>query len=64
MCSFAYAEMYITLATLLCRFDLELFETYRERDIDYVRDCFLGEPSAESLGVRVKVSAVTERIVL
>ncbi|UKZ80114.1 hypothetical protein TrVFT333_007879 [Trichoderma virens FT-333] len=52
---FAYAEMYITLATLFLRFDLELFETYRGRDIDYVRDCFLAEASPSSQGIRVKV---------
>ncbi|KAL7905486.1 cytochrome P450 [Trichoderma velutinum] len=54
---FAYAEMYITLAILFSRFDLELFETYRHRDIDYVRDCFLGEPDRASPGIRVKVVA-------
>lgn len=55
--SFANAEMYIALATLFLQFDLELFETYRERDIDYVRDCFLAEASRESQGIRVKVVA-------
>lgn len=49
--------MYITLAMLFSRFDLELFETYRHRDIDYVRDCFLGEPDRASPGIRVKVVA-------
>ncbi|KAL7943922.1 cytochrome P450 [Trichoderma barbatum] len=54
---FAYAEMYITLAMLFSRFNLELFETYRGRDIDYARDCFLGEPDIASPGIRVKIVA-------
>jgi hypothetical protein len=41
----------------MCRFDLELFETYRERDVDYIRDCFIGEPDPASQGIRVKVIA-------
>ncbi|RFU72711.1 cytochrome p450 [Trichoderma arundinaceum] len=59
---FANAEMYITIATLFLRFDLELFETYRGRDIDYVRDCFLAEASLQSQGIRVKVIANTGNI--
>jgi hypothetical protein len=55
--SFAYAEMYMSLATILCRFDLQLFETNRERDVDYTRDCFLGEADPSSPGIRVKVIA-------
>jgi hypothetical protein len=51
--------MYITLSTLICRFDLELFETYRERDVNHVRDCFLGESDRASPGIRVKVVADT-----
>ena len=30
----------------------------RERDVDPVRDFFVGEPSLESTGVRVKVKAM------
>jgi hypothetical protein len=51
------AEMYMTVATILRRFDLELYDTVRERDIDVVRDCFLGEPSFESKGVGVKLAS-------
>ena len=54
---FAYGEMYMSLSTILCRFDLELFETHYERDVDYTRDCFLGEPDPSSPGIRVKVVA-------
>ncbi|KAK5999321.1 hypothetical protein QM012_005596 [Aureobasidium pullulans] len=52
---FAYGEMYMSLAAVLNRFELELFDTTWERDVAYSRDCFLGEPSKSSLGIRVKV---------
>ncbi|KAL8963661.1 MAG: hypothetical protein Q9193_000105 [Seirophora villosa] len=57
--NFALAELYIVIACLFRRFDLELHDTIRERDIDTVRDCFIGEPSPRSLGVRVKAAAMT-----
>ncbi|KAK7697488.1 hypothetical protein SLS64_013500 [Diaporthe eres] len=53
--SLAWAEMYIALAMLLRRVDLELYDVVRERDIDHHRDCFLGEPRDDTKGVRVKV---------
>lgn len=49
------AELYIVIARLFCQFDLEIYDTIRERDVDSVRDCFIGESSPESLGVRMKV---------
>jgi len=42
------------LATVLRRFELELFETSREKDIEYTRDCFIGKVLVESKGVRVR----------
>lgn len=51
--SLAYAELYTAIATLFRRFDFELVDVVRERDIDAMRDCFIGEPSLESPGVRV-----------
>ena len=54
---FAYGEMYMSLATILCRFDLQLFETLWERDVEHTRDCFLGESDRASPGIRVKVTA-------
>lgn len=50
------AEIYIVLATIFRRFDLELHDTFRERDIEVVRDSFLGEPSLAAKGVRVKLA--------
>lgn len=54
----AMAELYLVLGNLFRKFDLELFETTRARDIDVVRDSFIGEPCRSSRGVRVKVSLV------
>ena len=52
--------MYIVIACLFRRFDLELYDTTRERDIDVARDCFIAEPSPKSTGVRVKILAALE----
>lgn len=51
--SVAWAELYIAIATLFCRRDFELYDTIRERDVDFTRDCFVGETSASAEGVRV-----------
>jgi hypothetical protein len=48
----------LVLGTVFRRFDLELYETLRQRDIDIVQDCFIGEPSRDSPGVRVQASLV------
>ncbi|KAF3804593.1 Trichodiene oxygenase [Colletotrichum gloeosporioides] len=56
----AWAEMYIALAKLFRRFDLELYGVVRERDIDHHRDCFLGEPTDDTKGVRVKILGLRE----
>jgi hypothetical protein len=53
--SLSYAEQFVALAAVLRRFELRLFETVRERDVDVVRDCFVGMPSPEAKGVRVEV---------
>ncbi|EIT74228.1 cytochrome P450 [Aspergillus oryzae 100-8] len=55
--NFAYCEIYMSLAVILARFDLELYDTRWERDVHYTRDCFLGEPDPASPGIRVKVVA-------
>jgi cytochrome P450 len=51
----AYAELYLASAALLRRFDMQLFDTLRERDVDACRDCFIGLPRKDAQGVRVKV---------
>jgi cytochrome P450 len=53
----AYSEMYLGIAALVSQFDMELYDFDQQRDLDIVRDCFVGLPSKESKGVRVKVRA-------
>jgi len=45
----AYAEIYLTLAAVFQRFDLELVETTRE-DVDIVHDFFHPSPRLDSKG--------------
>lgn len=40
---------------VLRRFDFELHDVVKERDIDVVRDCFVGLASPESRGIRFRV---------
>jgi hypothetical protein len=47
--------MYTSLAAIIARFDLELFDTNWERDLATQRDCFLGNPNRVSKGIRVRV---------
>jgi cytochrome P450 len=51
----AYAEIYLTLGYLFRRLgsELKLFDTQRERDVDYVHDYFIPAPHFNSKGVRV-----------
>lgn len=51
------SELYLGTAALVKRFDLELEDFVFERDLKTVRDNFVGAPSFESRGVRVKVTA-------
>ena len=51
----AYAEIYLTIAAVLRRFEFALHDTVRERDVDVVRDCFVGMATKESKGIRVQV---------
>lgn len=59
-CSLAWAEMYIAIAMIMRRFDLELYDVVRERDVNHYRDCFLGEPRDDSRGVRVVVKGLLD----
>ena len=52
----AYSELYLGVAALVSRFDMKLYDFDRRRDLDIVRDTFMGLPSKESKGVRVKIS--------
>lgn len=52
--SLAYAELYMTLATIFRRFELELFETTRET-VQYSRDYFNSFPEKGCDGVKVMI---------
>lgn len=51
----AYAEIYLCIAALFQQFDLELYDFDYGRDLEIVRDCFVGLPSGNSKGVRVRL---------
>ena len=51
----AWAEMYLTLASIFRRFNFDLSEVVRERDIDCVRDCITAAPAFDSKGIIVRV---------
>lgn len=55
--SLAYAELFLTLATVLSRFDMRIYETTTE-DVRIARDYFVGVPEPGSQGVRVIVNSV------
>ncbi|CZT10519.1 related to cytochrome P450 CYP3/CYP5/CYP6/CYP9 subfamilies [Rhynchosporium agropyri] len=51
----AKAEIFLTTATVFRRYDLELYDTVRERDIDLAYDGFIPQASPEGKGVRVVI---------
>lgn len=57
MNSLAAAELYITLATITRRFDMENYETTVD-DVAIARDYFVGVPKLDSLGIRAIVTDV------
>lgn len=51
----AYAELYLTIATIVRRFpNLRVWET-SERDMEYVHDYFAGMARHENDGLQVKI---------
>ncbi|KAL1970158.1 hypothetical protein VTN77DRAFT_6563 [Rasamsonia byssochlamydoides] len=55
----AYAELYLTLATVLRRFEFENFETTVD-DVRVARDFFVGVPKLDSKGIRAVVTKSLE----
>lgn len=51
----AYSELYLLTASLMSRCDMQLYDFDRKRDLETVRDCFVGMPSRDSRGLRAKV---------
>ena len=54
----AWAELYIALANVISRFDVEPYDTIPERDVLIDRDFFVGVPRVDSQGIRAKVVKV------
>ena len=52
----AMAEVYLTLAHVLRRFEFELYDTVAPRDTEIVRDSFIGMVDGKSKGIRVRVT--------
>ncbi|KAB8289893.1 hypothetical protein EYC80_010524 [Monilinia laxa] len=52
----AYAELFLTTACILKRFDFELFGTTK-KDVEIKRDHFVAAPAAGSKGIRVIVTS-------
>ncbi|OOQ91241.1 Trichodiene oxygenase [Penicillium brasilianum] len=55
----AYAELYLAMATLIRRFDLELFET-TEKNIEFARDFGTPFPNEGNYCIRVLVKGIVE----
>jgi cytochrome P450 len=55
--NFATTMMLMTLATVFRRFEIELVDTIYERDVKIIRDCFIGEVSHDTKGVKIRVVA-------
>lgn len=58
--SLAYAELYLAMATLIRRFDLELFET-TEKNIEFARDFGTPFPDEGNYCIRVLVKGIVEQ---
>ncbi|KAI9719177.1 MAG: hypothetical protein M1828_006270 [Chrysothrix sp. TS-e1954] len=53
---FAKAELHIGIARMFRKFDFEIFDTIRERDIDHTWAHIAGEPNKWGKGLRFKVT--------
>lgn len=54
-----YVELYLAIATLARRFDMELYECSIE-DMRFVRDIGLGYPEKGNLTIRARVNGVVQ----
>lgn len=52
----AWTEMYLTLASIVMKFDFEIYDTTWERDVKIEREWFVPMPSVDAKGVRVKIT--------
>jgi cytochrome P450 len=51
----AYAELYMALVYVFRSFEMETYETIKERDVETTNDCFIGMTDLSSVGIRVKI---------
>ncbi|KUI53796.1 Trichodiene oxygenase [Cytospora mali] len=51
----AYAEMLLTIARLVIRFDMEPLDVVKDRDVDVTGDCFNGITRDDSPGIQAKI---------
>ncbi len=56
----AWAEMYLTVAAIFRRFDFDIADVVRHRDVDCVRDCLTAASARTSPGVIVRVLPVLD----
>ena len=57
--SLAYAELYMTIASFVRRFDMELYETTMD-DIRIGRELGIAQPKGGELSVRAKVTNIVK----
>lgn len=55
--SLAYAELFLVIATMIRRFDFELYQTSK-KDIDFVRDFGTPYPDEGNFGIKAIVTRV------
>ena len=58
--SLAYAELYLTIASIFRRFEMELVDTTIE-DVRTVHDFFVSAPGLNSHGVQVRITGEISR---
>ena len=56
----AWAELYLILANVFRRFEFDVSEVTRERDVDVAKDLIMGVSSSDSKGIIVKILAKQE----
>lgn len=58
--SLATSELFLAVALLWRRFDLEIYDTTEERDVLTTHDCFLGMTDLKSEGIKARILGVIE----
>lgn len=56
--SLANSELYLTIAHIVTKFEMELYDTALERNVEIRHDCFIGVTDTSSPGIQVKITEV------